>query len=196
MIGIEAQKNHEFRKQSGFYERYMSGVGLDIGFKGMDLHPLRQPIVLNATGVDIDYPGYDGTHLPFETTTQDFVFSSHCLEHIANYTKTLQEWHRVLKVGGYMVILVPHGFLYERSFYIPGPWGSCDDHKRVYTPSRLLREVEESLLPNSYRIVSLRDVDTNFDYAVDPKIPPDYLGWSFEIECVLKKIRLPDWKVV
>ncbi len=38
----------------------------------------------------------------------DFVLSSHTLEHIANPIRALREWLRVLKVGGTLVLILPH----------------------------------------------------------------------------------------
>src|SRR5436305_812127 len=63
-------------------------------------------------GVDVDYPGYDGIHLPFPDESQDAVYNSHCLEHIANYHDALLEWYRVLKIGGYLIIVVPHQHMF------------------------------------------------------------------------------------
>ncbi|MDE3253012.1 MAG: methyltransferase domain-containing protein [Bacteroidota bacterium] len=40
--------------------------------------------------------------------TYDFVLSCHCLEHCANPIKTVEEWCRVVKKGGYLLIVVPH----------------------------------------------------------------------------------------
>jgi len=38
----------------------------------------------------------------------DFVISSHTLEHIANPIKALEEWLRVIKDGGYLLVIIPH----------------------------------------------------------------------------------------
>lgn len=38
----------------------------------------------------------------------DFLLASHVLEHVANPLKALQEWRRVLKPGGYALILLPN----------------------------------------------------------------------------------------
>ena len=38
----------------------------------------------------------------------DFLCSSHTLEHIANPLQALAEWQRVLRVGGTLVLLLPH----------------------------------------------------------------------------------------
>lgn len=38
----------------------------------------------------------------------DVVLSSHCLEHVANPLRALAEWLRVLKEGGFLLLVVPH----------------------------------------------------------------------------------------
>jgi hypothetical protein len=83
-IGGEALKAGERRQREGFYENYLSGSNiLDIGYRGSAQDSV--PIVEQAIGIDIDYPGYDGVRLPFDDDSQDAVFSSHCLEHIDDY---------------------------------------------------------------------------------------------------------------
>lgn len=37
----------------------------------------------------------------------DFVLSSHCLEHIANPLKGLENWKRVLTAGGFLLLVLP-----------------------------------------------------------------------------------------
>ena len=65
---------------------------LDIGFKGGGVYTSGVvPILEGAVGVDLDYPGYDGMTLPFGTGTQDTVYSSHCLEHIPDFIRAMQE---------------------------------------------------------------------------------------------------------
>lgn len=191
--GAETRKNHQRRQQlptpRNEYDTYFSGKGIDVGYRGYHLN--IDPVVKNAIGVDTDYPGYDGENLPFPDESLDFVHSSHCLEHIENYVKALQEWYRVLQVGGYMIITVPHKFLYEKKFNKPSRWNR--DHKRFYTPALLLREVEVSLPVNTYRVRRLMDNDAGYDYS----IPPDkHSHGSYEIELVLQKIKQPEWDLI
>jgi ubiquinone/menaquinone biosynthesis C-methylase UbiE len=40
-------------------------------------------------------------------STYDFVISSNCLEHTANPIKALEEWVRVIKPGGYILLILP-----------------------------------------------------------------------------------------
>lgn len=54
-----------------------------------------------------------GDDLPFKNNTLDFVVSSHVIEHFYDPVKTIQEWLRVVKPGGYVYMIVPHK---ERTF--------------------------------------------------------------------------------
>jgi SAM-dependent methyltransferase len=54
--------------------------------------------------IDIDAYADD---LPLETNSVDFVLSSHVVEHIPNLITTFREWKRVVKPGGYIVMIVP-----------------------------------------------------------------------------------------
>ncbi len=43
-----------------------------------------------------------------ESESYDFFLSSHMIEHTANPIKALKEWIRVVKVDGYLILLIPH----------------------------------------------------------------------------------------
>jgi Methylase involved in ubiquinone/menaquinone biosynthesis len=60
--------------------------------------------------VDIVAPG---DNLPFKKGVWDFVISSHVIEHFYDPIKTIKEWLRVVKPGGYVFMIVPHK---ERTF--------------------------------------------------------------------------------
>lgn len=186
-VGEEGRKTFQRFLRDGFFRRYMSGDHiLDIGYKGyvQDAHP----ILPQAIGVDLDYPGYDGKVLPFADESQDAVFNSHTLEHIADYRGALRDWFRVLKVGGHLIIVVPHQFLYERRREPPSRWNG--DHRRFYTAGSLLREIEEALEPTAFRVRMLEDNDLDYDYGRPLDQHP---SGSYEIICVLEKIAQPTW---
>lgn len=50
------------------------------------------------------------TELPYEEASFDAVFSSHCLEHSSDLSRTFAEIRRVLKPGGYLMFAVPFGW--------------------------------------------------------------------------------------
>lgn len=187
-VGAESRRTWQQKHASGFFDRYMTGNGLDIGFSGYEDAVL--PILETATGIDKDYLGYDGFNLPFQNESQDYVYSSHCLEHIQAEGLTIQEWFRVLKLNGHLVIVVPHMYLYEKKQHLPSKWN--EDHKRFYTPGSLLIAVENSLPPNSYRVRFLEDGDDAFDYH---KGPDTHSDGQYEVTLVIQKIKPPIWNL-
>ena len=186
----EAGKSYVRRLRSGFFDRYCSGeVVLDVGYSGYD-NPDGKTALPGAIGIDLDFPGYDGLHLPFADASVDTVFSSHCLEHIEAERDAIREWFRVLRVGGFLVCFVPHQALYEKRRSLPSRWNG--DHKRFYTPASVMAAVEGALDMNSFRLRHLKDNDIGFDYALGPEHHSD---GCYEIELVIEKIRRPDWEL-
>lgn len=87
----ETSKAKSRRLREGFYETYLCGNGLDIGFGG-DL------VVPNARGWDFEQG--DAQYLTgLEDEQFDFVYSSHTLEHLQDPATALQNWYIVLKKG-------------------------------------------------------------------------------------------------
>lgn len=197
-VGEESSRSYKRKLTDGFFEFYCGTTnlngeftfkkGLDIGFAGYI--PDVEPILPNCQGVDINFPGYDGKTLPFPDNSQDYVYSSHCLEHIADYKNAIRDWYRVVKIGGHIVTVVPHQFLYEKKKKLPSRYN--EDHKRFYTPASLLQEFEQALEPNSYRVRFLEDGDFGFDYSIPPE---KHSGGEYEITLVIEKIQKPDWEI-
>jgi SAM-dependent methyltransferase len=82
----------------------------------------------------------DVQELPFEDVSFDAVICNHVLEHVPDDKKAMSEILRVLKPGGYAILLVPADFNLEKSFEdnsITDPkertriFGQYD-HQRVY----------------------------------------------------------------
>ena len=67
----------------------------------------KQQMELGNTITEVDLIA-DGDNLPFKDNTLDFVFTSHVLEHFYDPIKALQEWYRVIKIGGYVFMIIPH----------------------------------------------------------------------------------------
>jgi SAM-dependent methyltransferase len=98
---------------------YCIGYGLDLGFGG-------DPIVRHAIGMDMPRPysdvgplpvqlGGDATQLVwFRDGVLDFIFSSHLLEDFVDVAAILQEWLRVLRPGGRLLIFCPDEPAYRR----------------------------------------------------------------------------------
>lgn len=73
------------------------------------------------------------------TESCDAVFSSHLLEHIEDYPAALTEWWRCVKVGGYLVLYLPH-----KSFYPHiGTAGANPDHKHDFEPVDIINAMRK-----------------------------------------------------
>ncbi|MEI6559833.1 MAG: class I SAM-dependent methyltransferase [Rhodospirillaceae bacterium] len=80
-------------------KRFCTGSGVDVGAG-------RWPFP-GARAVE-DNPGENAYRLKVAESSQDFVFSSHCLEHLERWPEALLEWRRVLKPGGVLYLYLPH----------------------------------------------------------------------------------------
>lgn len=78
-------------------KHFCTGHGLDIG---AGKNPLP-----NAFPIDID-GGYNAYNLPLGP--YDYIFSSHCLEHLDNPVKALEIWKDHIKPGGCLFLYLPH----------------------------------------------------------------------------------------
>lgn len=99
------------------------GKGLEIGgsshnsFPGLDTlnvdpfpnHPVFAGEQTKLVGwvLPVDIEAY-ADDIPVESDSQDFVISSHVLEHVANVIDTFFEWNRVVRTGGVIFMIVPH----------------------------------------------------------------------------------------
>jgi ADP-heptose:LPS heptosyltransferase/SAM-dependent methyltransferase len=138
---IEDPQGNEAAKVKYEIVQYTRGKVLDLGcgplkafphFVGVDsckdtglFGIAMKPDVVIDDCADLSY---------FESGIADAVFSSHLLEHIPDYRKALAEWWRVLKVGGYLVLYLPHKDLYPNV----GTAGANPDHKHDFTPDQVM----------------------------------------------------------
>lgn len=82
----------------------------------------------------------DITDLPFPDDSFDVILCSHVLEHVVEDRKAMRELHRVLRPGGWALVLVPIDFGREETFENPAIVAPADrerlfgqaDHIRVY----------------------------------------------------------------
>ena len=81
--------------------KYCKGTGLDIGASHWPL-PGSTPIDTESG------PGIADSIDDFPAVSQDYVFSSHCLEHIENWQGTLDVWVEKLRPGGILFLYLPH----------------------------------------------------------------------------------------
>jgi SAM-dependent methyltransferase len=128
-LNVILQVRHKLLwKKSAMAHRYLDGLrGIEIGGSFTNSFGLK---TLNVdyteennqfTQEDLGNSGQslkvdivaNGDDLPFKDNVWDFVINSHVLEHFFDPIKTVNEWMRVIKPGGYLYMIVPHK---ERTF--------------------------------------------------------------------------------
>lgn len=114
---------------------YMTHGGLDIGCGPTKVWPHLLGLDSGADtalfGIQMrpDMLIKDATRLPqLADGQQGCVYSSHLLEHILDYQAALKEWWRLVRVGGCLVLYLPHADLYPNV----GQPGANPDHKHDF----------------------------------------------------------------
>jgi len=114
--------------ESSLAHKYCIGKGLEIGGSAhnpfgldtlnvditdsMDTVFKKEEINLCGKALKVDIVA-SGDDISLLDESQDFIISSHVLEHFPNPIKALIEWDRLIKTGGIIFMIVPHK---ERTF--------------------------------------------------------------------------------
>ncbi len=118
-------------QDSRFANRYFVGNGIDVG-GGPDSIALFAEMFPQMRNVVIyDQQHGDAQYLAnVADNSFDFLYSSHCLEHVRDPAEALGNWVRVVRPGGHLIVSVPDEDLYEQ-----GQWPSTynTDHKATFT---------------------------------------------------------------
>lgn len=100
--------------------RHFISVDNQTEYKGFKLRP---DVLRDCTDLSI-----------FASKSVDAVFSSHLLEHLPNTFEVLAEWWRVIKVGGHLVLYLPHKKFYPNK----GEPGSNPNHLHDFLPEDII----------------------------------------------------------
>lgn len=116
---------------SRFVRKYFRGSGVDIGGAPdpLALYAEFFPLMTSVRTWDLN-DGDAQFMAGVEDNSFDFVFSSHCLEHLNDPLEGLQNWVRVTKPGGYVIFALPEEDLYEQGIF---PSTFNRDHKNTFT---------------------------------------------------------------
>ena len=145
---------------------YLRGKGLDIG--AGDFKVL--PHVISVDNMNHEQFGFqikpdilcDCTNMSlFTSQSMDFVYSSHTLEHIEDYKSTLNEWWRLVKFDGYLILYLPHKEFYPNI----GTEGCNPDHKHDFLPADIISAME-SVTGGKFDIVECQERNEDEEYSM------------------------------
>lgn len=124
--------------------------------------------------VDIVAPG---DKLPVEDQSVDFVVNSHVLEHFYDPIGAILEWHRVIRVGGILFMIIPHmkrtfdrdrlpttlaATLWRHQYKPFGVIKEADAHHSVWTTEtfmELIHYMNKVVFPSPMEVVAVQDAD-------------------------------------
>jgi len=160
-MGRESRKAYPRRLAEGYFHKFFVGEGIDIGC-GEDPVP--------PTCVAWDLEQGDAQQLPgLPVHAFDWVYSSHCLEDLANPWQAVQRWWEVLRPGGHLLVVVPDEDLYQQgcwpSRYNRGHQWTFTIHKtRSWSPVSINLTELAATLPQ-HQVLRLRTCDQGYDYS-------------------------------
>ena len=132
-----------------FAQQVCKGEGFDIGCNRPEW------AFPNAMCVDPEIQKeFHAYNLP--PITVDYIFSSHCLEHLPNWVEALDYWHTKLHEGGVLFLYLPD---YSQTYW--RPWHNRK-HIHVLTP----QVIEDYLKDNAWKNVFVSGIDLNNSFMV------------------------------
>lgn len=135
-------------------KKFCIGKGLDIG---AGKWPLPDAIPHELSN------GNRAEELPKKK--YDYIFSSHCLEHVKNPIKTLEHWKSRIKTDGVLFLYLPHP---DMEYWLPQ---NCRKHLHTWRPEDMAKILEDLGFTNV--LYSERDLAWGYavvGYNTDPRI--------------------------
>jgi hypothetical protein len=127
-----------------------TGRGVDVGCNRLEwAFPGAMP-------VDPVINGYDALHFPDDCNELDYIFSSHCLEHVDDWVDVLEYWTSRLKIKGVMFLYLPD---YSQEYW--RPWNN-KKHKNIFSPQIL----SDYLKHSGYNNIFASQVDLNNAFMI------------------------------
>jgi len=160
--------------------------------KGIDIGCGPDPVSPDARGFDM--ADGDANHITqYVHETFDFVYASHCLEHMHKPREAILEWWKLVKPGGYIFVIVPDEDLYEMGVF---PSRFNPDHKATFTLSKTTSWSPLSInvldlarsLPDG-ELISLVLQDNNYDRSRLIFGPVHTPSWHHSLISFYKKLR-------
>lgn len=124
-----------------YAQRVCNGVGVDIGCNREEWS------FPGSTPIDPVINEWDAMNFP--QTNLDYIFSSHCLEHLYDWVSVLDYWKTKLNPGGVLFLYLPD---YSQVYW--RPWNNRK-HLNIFTP-QIIRDYMED---RGYKNVFTSGVD-------------------------------------
>ncbi len=149
------------------------------------------PLLPNALPIEFALASAESLTMVMENISheQDGIVLRDALEYVDDYRGVLAACFARLAMGGMLVVVVPHQFLFERKIQAPSRF--VTGHRRFYTAANLIAEIEEAIDPSEFRLRFLGDHDR--DYGCDPELTQRPQG-AYQVVACLERCEKPVWR--
>jgi len=132
-----------------FAKKLCKGIGYDIGYSKEEW---KLP---DAIGIDkSESSEFDANNLPEGKV--DYIFSSHCLEHVENWVDTLDYWIARIKSGGVLFLYLPD---YSQTYW--RPWNN-KKHRNIMNP----QYIKDFLIHKKCKNIFVSGIDLNNSFTI------------------------------
>jgi predicted SAM-dependent methyltransferase len=132
-----------------FAKHVCKGTGVDIGCMKQEWSfPDSIPVDLSFDN------GFHALNLPQDEL--DYIFSSHCLEHILDWVTVMDYWYENLKEGGVLFLYLPD---YSQEYW--KPWNNRK-HFNIFTPEI----VYDYMKDKGYKNIFKSGIDLNNAFMI------------------------------
>ena len=163
-----------------FAKYVCSGSGYDIGC-------MKQEWAFpGATPIDLDFDDpWHADNLP--PSLVDYIFSSHCLEHVPDWVETMNYWYECIKPGGTLFLYLPD---YSQKYW--RPWNNRR-HKHCFKPDRvcerIVHQCARDIFSNESNNRASASQMSRFFFLIG-EVAVDLLLHTEELSVKAKKLRL------
>jgi SAM-dependent methyltransferase len=131
-----------------YAKKVCKGLGIDIGCNRIEwCFPTANPI-------DPLINDYHALSIPYNDL--DYIFSSHCLEHLDDWVRALDYWTSKLCFGGVLFLYLPD---YSQEYW--RPWNNRK-HKNIFTP----QIIEDYMIQARYKNIFKSGIDLNNSFMI------------------------------
>jgi hypothetical protein len=132
-----------------FAQEVCKGIGYDIGCMK------KEWALPESIPIDLSFDDeYHANNLPDGEV--DYIFSSHCLEHINDWVATLNYWSTKIKEGGVIFLYLPD---YSQEYW--RPWNNRK-HVNIFKPEY----IKDYFIDKGFKKVFVSGVDLYNSFAV------------------------------
>ena len=132
-----------------FAKHVCKGRGYDIGCCK------REWSLPGSIPIDLEFSDdWHANNLPIQP--MDYIFSSHCLEHVEDWVRTLDYWSSRLVTGGILFLYLPHN---DQEYW--RPWNNTK-HNHMFIPDNIVMYMKD----NGYKNVFHSERDLNHSFIV------------------------------